>query len=175
MVKKYQSKSLRLQNADYRKFVQAYLNYDQNQLKIGYDKGYRVGKSVFLDRLVKEINTVLNWENFDKMITADAIEYLNPYYVNERMNGGYTLLDVVNRLFTDAIDLSDHEVMIRYFLASYHFYLLNLKKIGAELSQSPVYPKNTIIGDQNYINILILLEALDPNFYESSEEEMDED
>lgn len=176
MVKKSQSKSLRLQNADYRKFVNAYRNSDYNELQRGYKKGYRIGNKVFLDTLSNEIIEI-EMGVFLNMLPKIAVKYLNKTYMNQPMEGNYTLLDMVVRIFTDAIDLTkNYEEANKYIYFLYLSYLIELGSKGAVLNQNPVYPANISIDNPYSQEILKILEHLDPNKIndESEEENSDE-
>jgi hypothetical protein len=177
MGKKVQSKSLRLKNTEYRKFVNAYRDSDYDELRKGYKKGYRIGNKVFLDELSNEMNEI-QLGSFLTMSPKNAIKYLNKTYINQPMEGNFTLLDMVVRIFTDAIDLtSNNQEANKYIYFLYISYLIELGSKGAVLNHAPVYPENALSEDNPYSKeILNILEHLDPNkLQEESEEEESEE
>jgi hypothetical protein len=179
MVKRHQSKSLRLTNSEFRKFVKAFRDYDTVELKKGYDKGYRIPNKVFIDKIMDEINKVLDTD-LRTIHPQHLVKYLDKNSINDNING--TLLDNVVSIFTDAINVSDGWVadgenpIQSYLVSLYYFYLLNLTYIGAKLNRDVVVPKNVIQSSiPIFAKILELIESLEPNYNIESEVESDEE
>lgn len=170
MVKRRQSRAQDLRNKVSRGFLKAFKDNDQEGIKLGYQKGFRVPNTVFIDQLAKQINNVLN-RNMIQTINFDSYKLLNPKNINVRHNG-YTLLDVITKLFSDAIDMMEVESGKKYFLNSYEFFVDKLIQMGAVLNHEPIYP-TTIRMNTQLAKIINTLETVNP--YATDEEATDEE
>ena len=92
-------------------------------------------------------------------IRFKSYRLLNPQNINIIENG-YTLLDVVSKMFSDAIDLEEEEGK-DYFLNSYLFFVDKLIKMGAVLNNQPFYP-TSIPLNAKLKNIIDMLESVNP-------------
>ena len=158
MVKRKQSKSLDTMNKKYRDFLKAFLNDDEEGIENGYKQGFEISNKTFAEQLSKEITNVLN-RNMIRPIRFKSYRLLNPQNINIIENG-YTLLDVVSKMFSDAIDLEEEEGK-DYFLNSYLFFVDKLIKMGAVLNNQPFYP-TSIPLNAKLKNIIDMLESVNP-------------
>jgi len=135
MGKKFQSRALDIRNKEYRDFIRAVKDGDKEGIEIGQKKGFFLGNKLFIELLAKEINQILNRE-YNDVKTYTLIRLLDPENINVVENG-YTLLDNIIDLFSQAIDAEDDASAQKYFVNHFDYHLQKLLTLGAKIKQNP--------------------------------------
>jgi len=99
-------------------------------------------------------------------IRFKSFKLLNPENVNVIENG-YSLLDMIVEIFTQAID-KEEEYGKDYFLNGYLFFVNKLIIMGALLNKPPTYP-TTLPMNQKFVNLIETLESVNPNYVSDDE------
>jgi hypothetical protein len=143
MVQRFQSKSLRLQNQDYKKFIQSVKNLDEKGIKIGEKKGYHIPNNLFIQLLMNEIISTLSgiypsvrvWQLVDLLDPQDLITY-------DRKTGA-TLLDHVIETYSQALKQVDEVHDQDYLVSGFETLLMLLTFKGALVHMPPnKFPEN---------------------------------
>jgi hypothetical protein len=135
MVKKIQSRALDVRNKEYRDFIRAVKEGDNEGIVKGQKKGFFLANRLFIELLTKEINAILNRQyNYTK--TYGLIRLLDPENINVVENG-YTLLDHIIDLFGMALEQEDEPSAKKYFINHFTAQFDKLLSLGAEINQIP--------------------------------------
>lgn len=177
MVKRKQTQSSSDRNRQYSIFVKAFKEDNQNIMEEGYNKGFRISNNIFISQLAKEINNVLN-RYMVRTIRFTNFKYLDPENINV-IEDGYTLLDNIVRLFSDAINIEEGSGK-EYFINVYKYFVEKLISLGAVLNQEPVYPNFEGLSTDflgKVVAIINILNSVNPYYQEdtSSEDTSSED
>jgi len=172
MVKRTQSKSLRLQNQDYRKFIQAVKNLDEKGIKIGKNKGYKISQKLFIELLMKEITSTLSG-NYPPVRVYQLVDLLDPQdLITYNRQTGATLLDYVIDIYSQVLKQVDDVIDQNYLISNFETLLFFLELKGALVHAQP----NTLPENEKFRDIVEkLFEEEESDEEEDSDDDSDED
>lgn len=166
-----QSKSLRLRNQEYRKFIQSVKNLDKKGINIGKNKGYHISNDLFIQLLINEINSVLSG-NYPSVRSWELLDLLDPQDLQDiSRTTGATLLDYVIDIYSQALKAVIDSIDQRYLISSFETLLMFLLMKGAYAHKPP----NQLPENEKFREIVEKLFEEDSDRDEEDSEEEDSD